>query len=145
MFFCEQAVLKYTNNLQYCFACPPEATGGAPGWYSRRVNTIRQKGSAWTCVTNFWILIISIHTSRFGNRIKQIWQELLFINGYLRMEYTLFQDFARKMPRPAPPTGHLGCAQSDRTPEFGYGPLIPRSDQYSWLQQHCTNRNSRSF
>ena len=52
------------------------------------------------CVTNF----ISIHTSRFGNRIKQIWQPLLFINGYLRMEYTLFQDFARKIPRPAPPT-----------------------------------------
>ena len=29
-----------------------------------------------TCVTNFWILIISIHTSRFGSRIKQIWQPL---------------------------------------------------------------------
>ena len=25
------------------------------------------------------------------------------MNGYLRMEYTLFQDFARKIPRPAPP------------------------------------------
>ena len=77
-----------------------------------------------TCVTNFWILIISIHTSRFGNRIKQIWQPLLFMNGYLRMEYTLFQDFACKIQRPAPPTGHPGRAQSGRTPEFGYGPLI---------------------
>ena len=25
LYFYEQAVLKYTNNLQYCFACPPEA------------------------------------------------------------------------------------------------------------------------
>ena len=63
-----------------------------------------------TCVTNFWILIISIHTSRFGNRINQIWQPLLFIN-------------ARKIPRPAPPTGRPGRTQSGRTPEFGYGPL----------------------
>ena len=76
-----------------------------------------------TCVTNFWILIISIHTSRFGNRIKQIWQPLLFINGYLHMEYTLFQDFARKIPSPAPPTGRPGHAQSGRTLEFGYRPL----------------------
>ena len=38
------------------------------------------------------------------------------------MEYTLFQDFACKIPRPAPPTGRPDRAQSDRTPEFGYGP-----------------------
>ena len=25
LYFYEQTVLKYTNNLQYCFACPPEA------------------------------------------------------------------------------------------------------------------------
>ena len=37
------------------------------------------------------------------------------------MEYTLFQDFASKIPRPAPPTGRPGPAQSGRTPEFGYG------------------------
>ena len=53
------------------------------------------------CVNNLWIVIISVHTSRFGNRIKQIWQPLLFINGYLRMEYTLFQNLARKIPRQA--------------------------------------------
>ena len=38
------------------------------------------------------------------------------------MEYTLFQDFARKIPPPAPPTGHPGLTQSGRTPELGYGP-----------------------
>ena len=38
------------------------------------------------------------------------------------MEYTLFQDFARKIPRPAPPTDRPGPAQSGRTPVFGYGP-----------------------
>ena len=74
------------------------------------------------CVTNFWILIISIHTSRLGNMVKQIWQPLLFINGYLRMEYTLFQDFAHKIMRPAPPTSCPGRAQSGRTKEFGYRP-----------------------
>ena len=36
------------------------------------------------------------------------------------MEYTLFQDFAPNIPRPAPPTGRQGPAQSGRTPEFGY-------------------------
>ena len=40
------------------------------------------------------------------------------------MEYTLFQDFARKIPRPAPPIGRPDRAQSGRTPEFGYGPLV---------------------
>ena len=62
-------------------------TGRAPGWpgalkftrrrlYSRRINTLRQKGSAWRV---FHLLnIISIHTSRFYNKIKQIWQPLLF-------------------------------------------------------------------
>ena len=39
------------------------------------------------------------------------------------MEYTFFKDFARKILRPAPPTGRPGDAQSGRTPEFGYGPL----------------------
>ena len=39
------------------------------------------------------------------------------------MEYTLFQDFARKIPRPTPPTSRLDHAQSGHTPEFGYGPL----------------------
>ena len=52
---------------------------------------------------------------------KQIWQPLLFINWYLRMEYTLFPEFARKITRPGPPTGRPGRAQSGRTPEFGYG------------------------
>ena len=28
------------------------------------------------------------------------------------MEYNLFQDFARKLPRPAPPTGHRPAAPS---------------------------------
>ena len=36
------------------------------------------------------------------------------------MEYTLFQDFAHKIPRPVPPTGRPGRAQSGRTPEFGW-------------------------
>ena len=40
------------------------------------------------------------------------------------MKYTLFQDFARKMPGPAPPTVRPGPAQSGRTPEFGYGHLV---------------------
>ena len=40
------------------------------------------------------------------------------------MEYTLFQDFARKIPRLAPPTGRPGPTQSGRTPEFGYRPLV---------------------
>ena len=31
LYFYEQAVLKYTNNLQYCFACPPEALDWAQG------------------------------------------------------------------------------------------------------------------
>ena len=39
------------------------------------------------------------------------------------MENTLFQNFAHKNPRPALPTGSPGPTQSDRTPEFGYGPL----------------------
>ena len=56
----------------------------------RRIVDYTPERQCMTCVTNFWILIISIHTSRFGNRIKQIWQPLLFINGYLCMEYTLF-------------------------------------------------------
>ena len=30
LYFYEQTVLKYTNNLQYCFACPPEALDWAP-------------------------------------------------------------------------------------------------------------------
>ena len=99
---------------------------------SRRINTIRQKGSAWRVLPTFAyfkyskvgkIKIISIHTSRFGNRIKQIWQPLLFINEYLHMEYTLFQDFARKIPCPAPPTGRPGHAQLGSMPEFRYGPL----------------------
>ena len=113
--------------------------------YSRRINTIRQKGQCVTCVTNFWILIISIHTSRFGNRIKQIWQPLLFINGYLRMEYTLFQDFARKIPRPVLPTGRPGHAQSGRTPEFWLRALQPPAP-FPWLYataclppQHVSN------
>ena len=101
-----------------------------------------------TCVTSFWILIISIHTSRFGNRIKQIWQPLLFINGYLRMEYTLFQDFAHKIPPLAPPTGRPGRAQSDRTPEFGYGPCVRSGElklgtsQNSWTSKipECLHR-----
>ena len=37
--------------------------------YSRRINTTPERQCV-TCVINFWILIISIHTSRFGNRIK---------------------------------------------------------------------------
>ena len=85
-----------------------------------------------TCVTNFWILIISIHTCRLGNRIKQIWQPLLFINGYLRRKCTFFHDFARKIQRLAPPTGRPGRAQSGRTPEFGYGPL--------YVRQGCVDR-----
>ena len=108
-------------------------TGCAPGWPGALKlpgATVKQTYKYYTpekqcvmCVTNFWILIISIHTSRFGNRIKQIWQPLLFINGYLRMEYTLFQDFAYKIPHPAPPTGRPGRVQAGRTPEFGYRPL----------------------
>ena len=83
-------------------------TGRAPGWpgalklpgaaVKQTYKYYRPEKQCVTCVTNFWILIISIHTSRFGNRINQIWQPLLFINGYLRMKYTLFQDFARKIP-----------------------------------------------
>ena len=41
------------------------------------------------------------------------------------MEYTLFQDFAHKIPRLAPPTGHRGPAQSGRTPEFLLRVLSP--------------------
>ena len=84
-------------------------TGRAPDWpgalklpgtaIMQTYNYYTPERHCVTCVTNFWIFIISIHTSRFGNRIKQIWQPLLFINGYLRMEYTLFQDFAIKIPR----------------------------------------------
>ena len=93
-----------------------------------------------TCVTKFWILIISIHTSRLGNRIKQIWQPLLFIKGYLCMEYTLFQLFARKIPCPEPLTSRPGRAQSGRTPEFGYGPL-----QYWFLADWSKIRMKVSF
>ena len=39
------------------------------------------------------------------------------------MEYTLFQDFACKIPRPAPPTNHPGPTQLGCTPEFDYRPL----------------------
>ena len=49
------------------------------------------------------------------------------------MEYTLFQDFARKIPRPTPPTGHPGPAQSGRTPEFGKGPLNFWSQHMDYL------------
>ena len=38
------------------------------------------------------------------------------------MEYTLFQDFARKILRPAPPTGHPEPAQSGRAPDLATGP-----------------------
>ena len=103
--------------------CKPKVSMFRAPPYSRRINTIRQKRQCVTYVTNFWILIIFIHTSRFDNRIKQIWYPLLFINRYLRMEYTLFQDFARKIPRPAPPTGRPGRTQSGRKPEFDYGSL----------------------
>ena len=89
--------------------------------YSRHINNIRQKDS----VTNFWILIISIHPSRFGNRIKYIWQPLLFINGYLRMEYNLFQAFARKIPRPVPPTGCPGPASQAVHQHLATGPKRP--------------------
>ena len=34
--------------------------------YSRRINTICQKGGAWRVLPTFEILIISIHTSRLG-------------------------------------------------------------------------------
>ena len=40
------------------------------------------------------------------------------------MEYTLFQDFALKIRRPAPLTGRPGRAQSGYKPEFGYGPYF---------------------
>ena len=39
------------------------------------------------------------------------------------MEYTLFQDFASKILRPASLTGHPSPARSGGTLEFGYGPL----------------------
>ena len=42
------------------------------------------------------------------------------------MEYTLFQDFARKILRPAPPTGRLRSAQSGHTPGIWLRALIPR-------------------
>ena len=45
------------------------------------------------------------------------------MNGYLLIEYTLFQHFARKIPHPAPPTGRPGPVQSGCTQEFGYGPI----------------------
>ena len=44
------------------------------------------------------------------------------------MEYTLFQDFAHKIPRLEPPTGRPDRGQSGRTPEFGYGPLAKFSN-----------------
>ena len=40
------------------------------------------------------------------------------------MEYTLFQDFARKIQRPEPPTSGSGRVQSGRTPEFWLRALI---------------------
>ena len=49
---------------------------------------------------------------------------VIFINGYLCMEYTSFQDFSCKILRPAPSTCSPGPAQSGRTPEFDYQPLI---------------------
>ena len=107
-----------------CYTCQipvVSVTGrapGRPGMY-KYYTPERQ----WvTCVTKFWILIISIHTSRFGNRIKQIWQPLLFINGYLRMEYT--SRFCPQNPAPGAADRPQGHAQSGRTPEFGYGPLV---------------------
>ena len=39
------------------------------------------------------------------------------------MVYTLSEDFARKIPSPAPPPGHHGLAQLGQALEFGYGPL----------------------
>ena len=45
------------------------------------------------------------------------------------MEFTLFQDFAHTIPRPAPQTGRPESAQSGRTPEFDYGPL---NEWVSW-------------
>ena len=51
---------------------------------------------------------------------------MLFMNGYLRMEYTLYQDFVHKILRPAPLTGRPGPAQSGHALEFGYGPLMKR-------------------
>ena len=76
----------------WCSAWLSETRTGPALWnypappYSRRINTIRQKGSAWRVLPTFeYYLIIYIKTSRFGS--------ILFINGYLRMEYTLFQDF----------------------------------------------------
>ena len=38
------------------------------------------------------------------------------------MEYTWFQDFARKIPRWAPPTGRPGLAQSGRHQNLATGP-----------------------
>ena len=60
------------------------------------------------------------------------------------MEYTLFQDVARKIPRPSPPAGRPGRAQSGRTPEFGYGPLdqhaLGRVGHFFLNRIKCTNR-----
>ena len=54
------------------------------------------------------------------------------------MEFTLFKDFSRKIPRPAPPTGRPGRAQSGRTPEFfSTGPY--RSSMYLWYFKEALN------
>ena len=41
------------------------------------------------------------------------------------MEYTLFQDFARKIPRPAPPTGHPDAPSQAVHWNLATGPHVP--------------------
>ena len=93
--------------------------------YTRRIIPIRNKCAVnVTCVTKSRILIISICTSRFGIRIKLDLAAIVIHKcKYILTEYTLFQEHARKILRPAPTTGHPGPAQSGHTPEFGYRPL----------------------
>ena len=63
------------------------------------------------CVTNFWISIISIHTSRFGSHCY----------SYMGT-YSWNILYSKILPAKSRTRRRRPAAQSGRTPEFGYGP-----------------------
>ena len=83
--------------------------------HSRRMNSIHLKSMCMTCVKYLWILITSIHTSRFGLDKVDL-ADIVIHKLYQLMEFTFSYDFACKIPRLAP-------TQAGWTLEFGYRPL----------------------
>ena len=70
--------------------------------YSRRKILYTPEIQCVTCGTFSWKLIFFLFIQVDMYWIKQIWQALLFINGYRCMEYTSSSDFKHKILHPTP-------------------------------------------